>query len=590
MKKKSDVTNLNYLKIEDRPSFPPLLKSLVDYISKYGAVPIIRILSIFLGMGVPRNGIKRFPECFVVLKDGTKLSTDIYLPRNVYKKRSKCPTILIRLPYWKESLYYVGFIFASHGYAVVIQDIRGCAHSEGFHFYLLNDREDGLETLSWVSKRFWYNRKVGMFGGSYFGMTQLVLSWDNNGLLTCIAPAICSTLNLWKDNGGLEIHSITNTIFRILINIAVYRKAPAVDLLTKEMKERFLNPQTALFNDLIEKKTARLNFSDFKGKNLEEIQEEICSYYKIEKFNVTKRNFKLYFKYAKGLLINQEIDKDTFRMSGLLDMNIKKFSQPAFLLAGWQDMFLETQLKDFLEIKANATGDGKEYSRMVIGPWAHSAVGHPDSVLFNAGLICFYKEIVNKPWYDYWLKNNKKAFLDINKPSLKYWVMGRNIWRYTDNWPPKNVKRKKLYIHSNGKANNVKGDGSLNREKPFTEPEDKYIFNPMNPVITKGGRNLGMLSGAQKQADSEKRDDVLVYSTVPLNKGIEITGPVKMVLYASSSVRDTDFMVKLVDVYPNGKALNILDAGIRARFRNGENNPSLIEPEKIVRYEINLGN
>ncbi len=112
----------------------------------------------------------------------------------------------------------------------------------------------------------------------------------------------------------------------------------------------------------------------------------------------------------------------------------------------------------------------------------------------------------------------------------------------------------------------------------------------MNPVITKGGRNLLILKGAQDQKDAETRKDVLVYTTKPLEKGLEITGSVKMVLYASSSARDTDFMVKLVDVYPRGKALNILDSGIRARYRGGDDDPSLIKPGKIYRYEIDLGN
>jgi putative CocE/NonD family hydrolase len=168
--------------------------------------------------------------------------------------------------------------------------------------------------------------------------------------------------------------------------------------------------------------------------------------------------------------------------------------------------------------------------------------------------------------------------------------MGRNIWRYTEEWPPQNLEYQKLYIHSEGKANSIKGDGTLSFEEPTEEMEDEYIFDPMNPVITKGGRNLGILKGAQNQKDAEKRPDVLVYSTKLLDKGIEITGPVKMVLYASSSAKDTDFMVKLVDVYPRGRAINILDAGIRARFRNGEENPSLIEPGEVYKYEIDLGN
>jgi putative CocE/NonD family hydrolase len=182
------------------------------------------------------------------------------------------------------------------------------------------------------------------------------------------------------------------------------------------------------------------------------------------------------------------------------------------------------------------------------------------------------------------------AFPDINKPSIKYWVMGRRIWRYTEKWPPENIEYKKLFIHSKKGANSIKGDGMLNFKEPVNEREDTYTFDPMNPVITKGGRNLGILKGAQNQKDAEKRNDVLVYSTKPLKEGLEVTGPVKMSLYASSTAIDTDFMVKLVDVYPRGKAINILDAGIRARYRNGDAEPSLIEPLKIYKYEIELGN
>jgi len=182
------------------------------------------------------------------------------------------------------------------------------------------------------------------------------------------------------------------------------------------------------------------------------------------------------------------------------------------------------------------------------------------------------------------------AFPDINKPSIKYWVMGKNIWRYTETWPPENIEYKKLYIHSIRGANSIKGDGVLDFKEPLNESDDIYTFDPMDPVITKGGRNLGILKGAQNQKDAEKRKDVLIYSTKPLEEGIEITGSVKMVLYASSSAKDTDFLVKLIDVYPRGKAINILDAGIRARFRNSEENPSLIEPRKIYEYEIELGN
>jgi len=582
------VTDLSYLKIVVKPRLPKFIRSLNKIIMRHGTVPLVKILGIFLGLGYPKNGVKRYPECFVKLKDGIRLATDVYVPKKVYKKKNKCPTILVRLPYWKDSMSILGYAYASFGFVTIIQDIRGTAHSSGFNYYLFTERDDGLDTLKWISKQYWYNGKIGMAGASYFGITQLALSWDNN-YLTCIAPGITSTLNLWKNNGGLEIHALTTSIYRIMVNISSHREAPEVDTLTELMYERYLNPQYALYNDPLKKKSG-IKLSQLKGKSIQEVQDLLVSYYNINNFDHSKRNLKIYYRFLNDFLITRGLDKDSYKMSGFLEMDSKKFSQPAFMLAGWQDMFFEKQLDDFIEIKNSATGDARKYSKLLIGSWAHGASGHPESKIRNAGMLRFYKEFLNLAWNRHWLMGDMNAFPDINKPSIKYWVMGKNIWRYTETWPPENIEYKKLYIHSIRGANSIKGDGVLDFKEPLNESDDIYTFDPMDPVITKGGRNLGILKGAQNQKDAEKRKDVLIYSTKPLEEGIEITGSVKMVLYASSSAKDTDFLVKLIDVYPRGKAINILDAGIRARFRNSEENPSLIEPRKIYEYEIELGN
>ena len=582
------VTDFFYLKVRVRPRLPKFMRTISKILMRHGIVPIVKILAIVLRSNFPKHGVKRYPEYMLKLKDGTRLATDIYVPKKVFKKKGECPTILVRLPYWKDSLSILGYAYAAYGFLAIIQDIRGTGHSDGFNYYLLTEREDGLETLKWISKQYWYNGKIGMAGASYFGLTQLALSWDNE-YLSCISPAITSTLNLWKDNGGLQIHALTTSIYRIMVNIVSHKATPAVDTLTDLMQERYLNPKYALFNDPIKKKT-RIKVSQLKGKSIKEVQDLLVAYYNVDNFNPSKRNLTVFFKFLNDFLITRGLEKDAKKMPGFLEMDAKKFSQPAFMLTGWQDMFFEKQLEDFLEIKANATGDAGKYSKMLIGSWGHAVSGHPENKNRNAGWPRFIKEFLGLGWNRYWLIDDRHAFPDINKPSIKYWVMGRNIWRYTEKWPPKNLEYKKLYIHSEGKANSKRGDGLLNFEEPDKELEDGYTFDPMNPVITRGGRNLGILMGAQNQRDAEKRNDVLVYTTEPLMNGIEITGPVKMILYASSSARDTDFMVKLVDVYPRGKAINILDAGIRTRYRNSEDEPSLIEPNKVYRFEINLGN
>ncbi|MFX1503830.1 MAG: CocE/NonD family hydrolase, partial [Promethearchaeota archaeon] len=491
------ITDLSYLKVVVRPRLPKFLRSLSKIIMRHGSVPLVKILGIFLGLKYARSGVKRYPEYFITLKDGTRLATDVYVPKRVFKKKSKCPTILVRLPYWKDSLSILGYGYAVYGFVTIIQDIRGTGHSSGFNYYLFTERNDGLETLEWISKQYWYNGKIGMAGASYFGITQLALSWDNK-YLTCISPAITSTLNLWKNNGGLEIHALTTSIYRIMVNITSHREIPPVDTLTDLMCERYVNPQYALFNDPIKKKSG-IKLSHLKGKSIKEVQDLLVTYYKIEKFDPSKRNLDIFYKFINSFLITKGLDKDSYKMSGFLEMNATKFSQPAFMLAGWQDMFLEKQLLDFIEIKNNATGDARKYSKLLIGSWAHAAIGHPESRIKNAGLPRFYRDFLNLNWNRYWLMDEKNAFPDINKPSIKYWVMGKNIWRYTEKWPPEKIEYQKLYIHSGGRANSIKGKGFLNFDEPNDELEDHFIFDPMNPVITKGGRNLGILKGAQNQ-------------------------------------------------------------------------------------------
>ncbi|MFX1387527.1 MAG: CocE/NonD family hydrolase, partial [Promethearchaeota archaeon] len=403
--KENHVTNLSYLKVPFRPRFPKFLWKFGKIIIKYGSHPLVKILGILLGLGYGKNGVKRYPETFIESKDGVKLATDIYVPKKVFKEKSKCPTILVRLPYWKEIFSFLGYGYASYGFVTIIQDIRGTGHSSGFNFYLFTEREDGLKTLKWISKQYWYDGKIGMTGASYFGITQLALSWDNE-YLTCISPAITSTLNLWKNNGGLQIHALTTSIYRIMVNIASHREIPQVQTLTELMYERFLNPKYALFNDPINKKS-RIKLSQLKGKSIKEIQDLLVNYYNVKNFDPSRRSYNVYFKFLNDFLITRGLDKDTYKMSGFLEMDASKLSQPVFMLAGWQDMFLEKQLGDFLEIKEKATGDARKYSKMLIGSWAHAAIGHPESRIRNGGMLKFFKGFFNLNWNRYWLMNDK---------------------------------------------------------------------------------------------------------------------------------------------------------------------------------------
>jgi putative CocE/NonD family hydrolase len=221
---------------------------------------------------------------------------------------------------------------------------------------------------------------------------------------------------------------------------------------------------------------------------------------------------------------------------------------------------------------------------MVVGPWPHG-------VTRKVGEIDFGKEAnlneryLQSNWFDHWLKG-KGTDID-NWAPLRIFVMGTKKWRNEYEWPLARTKFTPYYFHSNGNANTAAGDGTLSTQKPVGEPADEYVYDPANPVPTKGGCNLTIAAGPFDQRENEKRDDVLVFTTDVLTDDLEVTGPVKTVLYAASSATDTDLTAKLVDVYPDGRAMNICDGIIRARYRN-QGKAELIEPNKTYRYEIDL--
>jgi hypothetical protein len=192
-------------------------------------------------------------------------------------------------------------------------------------------------------------------------------------------------------------------------------------------------------------------------------------------------------------------------------------------------------------------------------------------------------------FYDHWLKGKDNGAE--KAAPMKIFVMGENKWRDENEWPLARTKWTSFYIHSNGKANGSKGDGKLDMSAPANETFDRFDYDPANPVPTMGGNFLPspkFPAGALNQAAVEKRKDVLVYVTDQLQQPVEVTGPIKMFLYAKSDARDTDFTAKLVDIWPDGKSINLCDGIIRARYRGGYANPSEIVPGKIYQYEIDM--
>jgi uncharacterized protein len=258
-------------------------------------------------------------------------------------------------------------------------------------------------------------------------------------------------------------------------------------------------------------------------------------------------------------------------------------------MAGWYDMFEGPQLKDFNKLIKEGKGNAGQ-SILVIGPWAHGSNKGDGSVDFGDSQK--QKEVMGAKqtlaWFDHWLKG---AGNEVSGwPKVKIFVMGDNAWRDEKEWPLARTQYASYYIHSQGKANASKGDGMLSINAPLSaEPQDKFNYDPLKPVPTKGGNSLGLNLGPYNQAPLEAREDVLCYTTEVLAKDTEVTGPISAVLYAASDAKDTDFTVKLVDVYPDGKAVNIQDGIVRAMFRdNDPMHPTPLTPGTAEKYNIDL--
>jgi len=553
------------------------------------------ILRLF-GIGAFETKAVRLKEYLLPMHDGVTCPTDVYLPVEVFKKKSKAPTILVRLPYWKNMLSILGYLFASKGYVTVLQDIRGCASAipYGTMDFTYFVRPDGLTTLKWISERFWYNGKLGMWGLSFLGVTQLGVSWDNGGLVTCLSPAQCAFTSILYHPGGLTPLGDLVSILKLILGIT-QNVNPALTSMLKGAEgisdDLYFNPLLTLYNDPIDNSRALMNLADLsKITDSNELIKTLNQTYDLN-LNFNEKDNGSFTKFIKEVVLTRRLNINYEYLPYAFGFEEARINTPMLMIAAWNDLFLEQILRDVKIIQEKTPEYFQKNFKLVIGPGTHAGMdmlfsGMPPNLPNGKKLMQLYQQFAPFWWYDHWLKKDGH---DLSKvPPIRLYVMNKGLWRNFSQWPPK-VPEMTLYLRSAGKANSRSGDGALSDKTPQGEPPDEYNFDPSNPVVTKGGRFLMLKSGFLDQSKLEERPDVLVYTSEKLQEGLELIGEVKAVLYAASSAKDTDFTVKLVDVHNTRKATLIVDSAIRTRFRDGSRNPTLIEPNKIYKYEILVG-
>lgn len=494
----------------------------------------------------------------VAMRDNVRLDTNVFYPRG----NGRFPAILIRTPYGKGADLPVSYqSFINHGYGVVMQDVRGRYASGGVFNVLSQEGPDGYDTLDWIAAQPWSDGKVGMIGGSYLGIAQWRVALLNNPHLKAIFPVVSGSddyLDRYYSPGGAM--KLGHRLLWMSLNLTP--------------------PGTAKpkFSDYIYHLPLRTSDRSATRRSL--------SFYQ------TVLNHPAYDAFWKNLSVRQ---------------NIERVHVPVFAVGGWYDNFVESDLEAFSALhKLDGRLSGKH--RIMIGPWAHNMSTPFQGVNFgndSASPIRSYQI----DWFDHWLKGaaeDGRRFLpeswhavrsEVDEAPVHIFVMGVNRWRDEPDWPLARARNTALYFAGTRTANSLAGGGVLQWSREHsrtTETQtDQFTYDPRNPVPTRGGAVCCDPKifpwGPIDQRPVEKRKDVLVYTSAPLKQDMEVTGPVRVVLYVSTSAPDTDFTAKLVDVFPNGEARNLTDGILRLRYRDGLEKSELAAPGKIYPLTIDAG-
>lgn len=487
------------------------------------------------------------------MRDGTILRADIYRPN----APGTFPVLLQRTPYDKRNERSFGLKAAARGYVVVVQDVRGRYTSDGEWYPFKNESNDGYDTVEWVASLPYSNGKVGMFGGSYVGATQMLTAIAHPPHLSGICPVVTASNyhDGWTYQGGA---------FEQWFNES-WTSGLAQDTLNRDVQNK-TNPLNGIWKPLTEYPLFELpsNHSDQK------LTRALAPYFLDW---VAHPNYDEYWKQWS------------------IEEHFADIKVPMLTIAAWYDIFLGGSLRNYQGVKLHgATEEARNGQRLLVMIGGHAGGGRKIGDVDFGPSAEFDEDEVTLKWYDHLLKDTDNEFASAKR--ARVFVMGANQWRDEDDWPLARAKETKYFLHSAGKANSVRGDGTLNTTAARSETADKFTYDPANPVPTIGGPlccdAMHYKPGPRDQRPAEARDDVLVYSTPVLTQDLEVTGPVKLEFFASSSAVDTDFTAKLVDVWPDGFAQNLTEGIIRARYRESQEKPGLMNPGQTYKFTVDM--
>ena len=471
----------------------------------------------------------------------------------------------------------VALATVKRGYAYVVQNERGRYFSEGEWDILGVPLTDGYDAFSWMKDQSWSNGKIGTFGCSSTAEWQMaVAALDHPSHAAMVPQGYGAGIGRVGDineqgnwyRGGAE----QMLFFSWLYGVEQDKFKPRI-------------PAGATQDDLI--RISR--FYDLDPENPEIDMAEALNHLPIQDFIKNIHGKREVFD---KMIVRKPNDKAWYE-GGIYHDNME-IAVPSFWFASWYDVSITPNLALFNHVRNNSKdAEIRDNQYLVIAPTLHCRyTSATENTIVGERSVgdarLDYWDQIND-WFDMWLLDEKNDFKE-KTPRVQYYTMGSNKWQSADTWPPKNAKLTSYYLDSNGNANGSSGDGILTAKKAKTDNPDQFTYDPMDPVPSYGGNvcctGNAIQGGSFDQQEMEKRQDILIYTTEVLKKGVEVSGFIESTLYVSSDVKDTDFTIKLIDVYPDGKAYNLDETIQRVRYREGYDKEVFMEKDEVYKVDL----
>ena len=516
------------------------------------------------------------------MRDGIRLATDIYRP----KGPGRYPVILSKTPYnfnhWidgKEMIrqYEAAYDAVKRGYVYIVQNERGRFFSEGVWDILGTPTTDGYDAFSWISSQEWSNQKIGTIGCSSTAEWQMAVASLDHPAHTALVPqgfgaGVGKIGNLYEQGnwfrGGAQQMLFTSWLYSVQ-NDRVRPTFP-VDITQEELIRVSRNFDLAPESPKVDWVTALKHLP---------VQDII-------------KNVNGPIGVYEDMIRRKPNDQKWFQ-GGLFHDNMA-FKKPSYWFVSWYDVATTPNISLFNLLRDKSKfPEAADNQYLVIAPTLHCSFKRATENTIvgerSVGDARLDYDALTYSWFDYWLKGQENG-VKSKLPRVQYFTMGSNKWQQSETWPPKEAISTPFYLNSNGKANSRNGDGVLTLSAPKTDLPDQFSYDPANPVNSFGGNvcciGNAIQGGSLDQQTMELREDILVYSTPPLTEDVEISGFIESVLFVSSDAKDTDFTLKLIDVYPDGKAYNLDETIQRVRYREGYDKEVFMEKDKV--YEVKL--